>query len=268
MASIDFLQKRIDGKKKEIEKLQKKLARILEAQASGWEKNPYWYREDDIRYTNRDIEQAQKALENYENELALANQKAASRNVPAITEFLDKWLERCTKYYSNGLKEAHELSLEIRQLGKATDGFRWGTPEYIEADEKYHQAYKAYYAKLHGYFEDREYERNGRKRKQSVKVRDGELEYILPFMERTYDESMQKVAKVLKEEYNRKYDFIIERTCEIVGTITDATNLRVGSKGDLNGFIIGTDGKAKVSTIGAGGYNIQCYHFRTLIHPI
>lgn len=72
----------------------------------------------------------------------------------------------------------------------------------------------------------------------------------------------------LEAEKNRKYDFIIERTNEIVGQITDASNLTIGAKGDLNGFILGTKGSAKVQTIGAGGYNIQCFHFRTLIHKM
>ena len=62
------------------------------------------------------------------------------------------------------------------------------------------------------------------------------------------------------------YDDIIERTNRITGTITDATQLEVGAKGELNGYIIGERGTAKVSTIGAGGYNIQCFHFRTVIH--
>lgn len=69
-------------------------------------------------------------------------------------------------------------------------------------------------------------------------------------------------------EADRKYDFIIERTNAIAGKITDATALKVGSKGDLNGYIIGERGRAKVQTIGAGGYNIQCFHFRTLINAI
>ena len=51
-----------------------------------------------------------------------------------------------------------------------------------------------------------------------------------------------------------------------VGTITDASALYIGPEGDINGYIVGTEGEAKIQTIGAGGYNIQCFHFRTLIH--
>lgn len=77
---------------------------------------------------------------------------------------------------------------------------------------------------------------------------------------------MIRLKKDLDEEANRKYDFIIERTNAIVGKITDAGMLKIGAKGDLNGYIKGEKATAKVQTIGAGGYNIQCYHFRTLIH--
>lgn len=98
-------------------------------------------------------------------------------------------------------------------------------------------------------------------------MREGEYEYLKPYnRERTIEDAMSKLAKDLIEEANRKYDFIIERTNAIVGEITDASGLTVGSKDDLNGYIIGTRGVAKVQTIGAGGYNIQCFHFRTLIH--
>ena len=46
---------------------------------------------------------------------------------------------------------------------------------------------------------------------------------------------------------------------------TDASGLEVGAKGELNGLVNGTRGVARVTTIGAGGYNIQCFHFRTLV---
>lgn len=66
-----------------------------------------------------------------------------------------------------------------------------------------------------------------------------------------------KVAKLLD---------LIGRIMSTVGTITDASTLYIGPEGDINGCIEGTEGKAKIQTIGAGGYNIQCFHFRTLIH--
>ena len=41
---------------------------------------------------------------------------------------------------------------------------------------------------------------------------------------------------------------------------TDASDLKI-TAGDLNGTIIGNRGKAKVQTVGAGGYNIQIFFF-------
>ena len=78
----------------------------------------------------------------------------------------------------------------------------------------------------------------------------------------------QKLDQHLQIEAENKYDNIVNRAVEITGKILDATDLSIGSTGELNGIIVGENGKAKIETIGAGGYNIQCFHFRTLIHKI
>ena len=96
MASIEFITKRIEGKKKEIAKLESKLARIEKAAASNWENNPYYYNESDLKWTTRDLEDARAALADYEKKFAAETDKAASRNVPAIIEFLEGWKKRVT----------------------------------------------------------------------------------------------------------------------------------------------------------------------------
>lgn len=103
MASIDFIQKRIAGKEKEIDKLEKKLARIWRAKESNWENNPYFYDERDLIWTRQDLEAARQGLAKYQAELEAALEKANSRNVPAILEFLEIWKQRCTEFYGNGL---------------------------------------------------------------------------------------------------------------------------------------------------------------------
>lgn len=62
---------------------------------------------------------------------------------------------------------------------------------------------------------------------------------------------------------------LIERTIELAGKITDCQYLRLDQDNQgyciVNGIVIGEKGKAKVESIGAGGYNIQRYHIRVLV---
>ncbi len=85
------------------------------------------------------------------------------------------------------------------------------------------------------------------------------------------------LEKEIEQEKNNKLIDLMNRVTKITGTITDAKGLYL-ENGDINGIIIGERGKAKVQTIGAGGYNEhiildsgrhgQCYHFRVLINEI
>lgn len=257
MASKEFIQKRITGKIREIEKLSSKLERIEKAEMTNWAVNPYYYSESDKRYTLRDLEDAKKALAEYQAQLTKAEEMEASRNVPAITEFLNAWKQRMYGFYIKMFRQ------------------------YPEALKKFDEDMKPY--KM-DYYQERKFRKEqpelwntwNAERKAIQGRFEAKFGFLHPYLNRVYNPNTQqydgweldgnKLEYDLQQEYNRKYDFIITRTNEIVGQITDASNLSVGDKGDLNGYIIGTKGCCSVKTIGAGGYNIQCFHFRTLIH--
>lgn len=271
MASREFIENRIAGKEQELTKLNKKMERILKAQAGNWEtNNPYGYHERDIKYTQKDIEAAEKALNNYKAQLQAEIEKAASRNVPAILEFLENWKNLVTQLYEEGFDSYYADKAEVLRLNKVFSDAQYGTPEWTTSKEAFEQASKEFRCKRYGYYENHVVlNRWGKEVVEKVKIRDGEYEHLMPYTSSgEHKDASAKLNRVLTEEANRKYDFIIERTNAIVGEITDASSLKVGAKGDLNGFIKGTKGTAKVQTIGAGGHNIQIFHFRTLITPV
>lgn len=268
----EFCEKRIAGAEKNISKFEKKLARIEECRSRNYgDPNPYYYTEYDYKCCLRDLEEAHQSLENYKAKREVLLEKEASRNVPAITEFLGAWANRVASYYREGLEGLEQLYREYDILGKRmvdmACNLNSSHNDTIALGEQLERAKQAYQEALHGTYEVIESQRG---RKCEVKVRDGRFEYVAPYWRPfiSIDEMMKDVWKMIERERNRKYDFIIERCHDAVGQITDATGLTVGAKGDLNGLIYGTKGVASVNTFGAGGYNIQCYHFRTTIRKV
>jgi len=94
----------------------------------------------------------------------------------------------------------------------------------------------------------------------------------------SYSFDTEQLKKIITEEKKRKYEDLVNRVTQITGNITDVSNLKIGNQnGELNGYIIGESGKARVETISAGGYNQnivvnskhgQKFHFRVLVTAI
>lgn len=254
MASIEFITKRIEGKTKEIAKLEKKLERIEKAESTGWEVNPYYYSEYDKKYTLKDLEEARKTLEKYQSDLKTATEKAASRDVKAILTFLDNWKVRVRTYYIKSFEKYKEDLEEWYRYEKAHCDWHnnggWRDPNRKAINEEYNEKRKEFYSKW---------------------------AFIQPYIirqinkERTAYENVldtEKLDKDLKNDADAMYDDLIEKVTKITGKILDAAALEIGEKGELNGYIKGERGTAKVHTIDAGGWNIQRYHFRTLVHEV
>ena len=244
MASIEFITKRMEGKEKEVEKLEQKLVRIEKAKESDYkENNPYGYNDYDLFRTQRELDNARATLNQYRSLMAEVNNKAARRNIPVITQFLNDWEERMVKYFLDeyikyeGARD--QYNIEDKMLCDEYNSCRDAAKRkkisgaMKEHSEKFRQAWSHVTAFDHG--------------------------------NKSWEETMR--SDIAKEK-DDKYDSLIERVTHITGKITDASNLRIGHKGDINGYIIGENGKASVNTIDAGGYNIQCYHFRTLVHKM
>lgn len=80
--------------------------------------------------------------------------------------------------------------------------------------------------------------------------------------------NIEKLDKILDDEIETKKEMFINRVSAVVGIIKDMKDFNIGANGEINGIAIGDKTKAKVTTIIAGGYNIQCEHFRVLVNEI
>ena len=76
------------------------------------------------------------------------------------------------------------------------------------------------------------------------------------------------LADILNKEKQRKKLNLIARIEKKAGKMVDTRGLTLGVDSNLNGLVIGDKETVSVHTIYAGGYNIQCLHFRVLVKII
>lgn len=264
------VEKRRETLRKHREQLAKKIAKG----ADSWEIR---IKEGDIEGAEKKLREAQKTLEGWQAKLGerISRDAFIEANAPqAVKDFLEIWKASAIEYYRARRLDFIKLRAELRQAERAAR---------LEALETLPE-----YERARGLFAGRE-------------PSDGDLLNLWPrkpveeFLEArhlSYKEIREKLAahsdavtdrllsirdeaereawleKTMEEEKNAKLVELITRINKVVGTITDASALSIGGKGDINGIVVGTEGKARIETIGVAGYNIVCFHYRTLIHEL
>ena len=150
-------------------------------------------------------------------------------NLVEIKEFVNQWKERAIKYYNNALVEYKEDRILLHKLSFTSTSIEYN------------------------------------KFKKSLLEKYGKR-VICDLSFRSPKDAQEQIVKNIEREAIAKEQMLIKRVNKAVGTIVKSITLNVGVNGELNGIIEGVKGKCKIETIYAGGYNIQCLHYRVLIH--
>ena len=236
----------------------------------------------DIRIKKSDIESAEDKLEEAKKILANWKEKLDERitsddyleaNAPEILkEFLENWKQHAIDYYRQKRIRFIEYRKELRATERAARLEALQTLPSLERSRKLYEGREPSDCDLANLWPRKDVDEflheRGLDYYQIQKKLQAKGDGIIFRMLEISNEQEREgwLERTLEEEKRAKLLDLIGRIMSTVGTITDASALYIGPEGDINGYIVGTEGKAKIQTIGAGGYNIQCFHFRTLIH--
>lgn len=238
-----------------------------------WNKGPNL---DETMRAYADLRDAQITIEKYRNALQveLAKENELENNkIDTIWNFLLAYKERVKEYVRDNLYwviEYHRLdhiSCDLHNNGWShthiENGKRVYDDEYAKQVEEISNLEKQAKANIHPLTA------LCVKRDYSHYEKDSKVDYYI---------NEEMLEEELTKDITSKYFKLIEQITKYTGLIQDAKGLSVGNKGDLNGVVIGEKGKARVETIGAGGYNNniildsgrhgQCFHFRTIVNPV
>lgn len=203
---------------------------------------------------NKLIDELTQRLEKYENNLAHMDAFEKQDKVQVIWDFLLRWKEDTIGF----IKENAELLYSLKtNYGKAFEEYKAKHPEEFNGYNWRMEYYKekafqqTYYAPIHALTYD-------------VYIRNGQV-----------DE--KRLNDILDKDIESKYKTLEAKIKKVCGEIVDASGLYIASNGMINGYIIGTEGKAYVETIVAGGYNQniivntkhgQIAHYRVLVKKV
>lgn len=257
-----------------LKKHREQLAKLIQ---KGADKFDISIKQSDIESAVDKLEEAKQILANWQAKLdeRIAADDYLEANAPEILkDFLENWKQHAIAYY----REKRIRFIEYRNELKAQErAARLEALQTLPSLERYREIYKGREltdSDLANLWPRKDVdaflsERGLEYRQIQKKLNEFGDQITFKLLEIRDDQEREAwLEKAMEEEKRAKLIDLIGRIMGTVGTITDAAALRIGPEGDINGYIVGTEGKAKIQTIGAGGYNIQCFHFRTLIHEM
>lgn len=209
----------------------------------------------DIKSATDKMNDNKKILLNYMAKKGVEDKKNSIPTIPVIEKFLDDWVNKTRIYYNKNRNSYIDF------INRTKDDIA--------------KLYKDNNIEIHKIIRSREEEK-----KIETMLKEAELDYKTINLHVSMLFSRFVVANSGKSDWNdiverelineRKYkrDMFYARVMNLAGNIIDASDLRIGKNGEINGIVVGDKNKVKVETISAGGYNIQCYHFRVLVKLI
>lgn len=234
-------------------------------------------KESDIKGAIEKLEDARRILANWQEKLGAQVSRDAfiEANAPqVIKDFLEKWKAEAIVYFRQRRIDFIEYRKKIRQEEREARLEALRTlPELERAREIYKDREPSDSDLLNlwprqaveEFLKERHLDYRSIREKLAAHT-DAITNKLLEFRDEAEREAW--LEKTMEEEKKAKLAELIGRINKVVGTITDASALSIGGKGDINGIVVGTEGRALVETFGVAGYNIVCYHYRTTIREL
>ena len=239
--------------------------------SDDWNKGPNI---QELKSAYIDLGEARNTLAKYQIELEKIDNFDNAEKITVLWEFLTEWENKTYEWYLRNAELYFNLKVNYDEAWfEAKTKWLNNNPK---PDQDDRQAYRMWDRQRYYYEEDfnRNYYSAVDNLTKNLTRLNGayEGEYtgrVRKYIYTSYAVDTEQLKKIIAEEKKRKYEDLVNRVTQITGNITDVSNLRIGNQnGELNGYIIGEQGKAKVETISAGGYNIQRFHYRCLVNPV
>lgn len=215
---------------------------------------------DELRSANSDLEDAKLTLAKYKNQLTLLLEKESQEKIPQLIEFFRRYKEQIIQFVENNMPDLIE---------------------YFEVSDKYFDwRYNKIRIMSENNLTDEEYLKEMSKLRQLKSDLEDNIHSITRRVySKKFDDHINRdeLNDILDKDIENKYWNMVNKVTKITGEIVDTSNISIGGDGNLNGIIIGKDGKAKLETILAGGYNHnvivnvrkgQILHYRLIVSKV
>lgn len=255
------------------------------------EKNDKIYQIYDNIFKLKELEEVR---DNWKAKYTTQVNKESATKIQVLVDFLNEWEENAYSWYVENCNYATELMNKFHKVAYdfLNTAYDWSNLSYVEKRELKRDALPLFNQHMLTTLHVQPRYRNSdasevdmlraynisaftqELMKTKFKSKDddsygqffGHQEYEGEYVLESIDEETLK--KTLEKEAQAKYEDLCNRISAVVGEIEDVSNLHISTNGQLNGVVKGSLRSAKVETIGAGGYNIQCFHYRTLVHKL